>query len=111
MIFIPYSIHNDAPVTRPNALHTMWVAVNRLTFSGKVLGPDQRITPEQALVGYTSGAAYVLGMEDQVGTLEDGKYADYVVLEESPLDVDPMNIKDIKIKQTVMGGMTTFLAE
>jgi len=61
--------------------------------------------------GYTSGAAYVLGMEDQVGTLVVGKYADYVVLEESPLDVDPMKIKDIKIKQTVMGGMTTFLAE
>jgi len=43
--------------------------------------------------------------------LEVGKMADYVVLVESPLDVDPMKIKDIKIKQTVMGGMTTFLAK
>ena len=108
---IPYGIHNDAPVTHPNALHSMWVAVNRLTKSGKVLGPEERITPEQALVGYTRSAAYVLSMEDQVGTLEVGKMADYVVLEESPLDVDPMKIKDIKIRQTVMGGMTTYMAE
>ena len=39
---IPYAIHNDAPVSPPNALHSMWVAVNRLTPSGKVLGPEER---------------------------------------------------------------------
>ena len=88
-----------------------FLTMNRLTFSGKVLGPDERITPEQALIGYSRGAAYVLGMEEQVGTLEVGKMADYVVLDESPLDVDSLKIKDIKIKQTVMGGMTTYLAE
>jgi predicted amidohydrolase YtcJ len=87
----------------------MWVAVNRLTSSGKVLGPDQRITPEQALLAYTREAAIVLGIEDQVGTLEPGKYADFVVLSENPLEVDPMKIKDIRVEATVMNGRITHM--
>jgi predicted amidohydrolase YtcJ len=106
---IPYAIHNDPPVSPPNALHSMWVAVNRLTSSGKVLGPKQRITPEQALLAYTREAAIVIGIEDKVGTLETGKYADFVVLAENPLEIDPMKIKDIKILATVMGGRITHL--
>lgn len=105
---IPYAMHNDPPVTPPNALHSMWVAVNRLTSSGKVLGPDQRITPEQALLAYTREAAVVLGVEDQIGTLEPGKYADFVVLSENPLEVDPMKIKDINVEVTVMNGHITY---
>ena len=106
---IPYAIHNDSPVTPPNALHSMWVAVHRLTSSGEVLGAKLRITPEQALLAYTREAAEVLGIEDQVGTLEPGKNADFVVLSENPLTVDPMKIKDIKIEATVMGGRITFM--
>ncbi len=107
---IPYAIHNDPPVSPPNALHSMWVAVNRLTSSGKVLGPEERITPEQALLSYTREAAIVLGIEDQVGTLEVGKYADFVVLSKNPLQIDPMKIKEIKIEATVMNGRITHLA-
>jgi len=106
---IPYAIHNDSPVTPPNALHSMWVAVNRLTSSGKVLGPEQRITAEQALAAYTREAAAVFGMEDEIGTLETGKHADFVVLAENPLQVDPDHIKDVKIVATVMGGRVTHL--
>ncbi len=106
---IPYGIHNDPPVSPPNALHSMWVAVNRLTTSGKVLGPEERITPEQALAAYTREAAVVLGIEDQVGTLEPGKYADLVVLSENPLEIDPMRIKDIRVEATVMNGEITHL--
>ena len=106
---IPYAIHNDPPVSPPNALHSMWVAVNRLTATGKVLGPEERITAEQALLAYTRGAATVLGIEDQVGTLEVGKYADFVVLSENPLEVAPMKIKDIRVEATVMNGQITFL--
>ena len=106
---IPFAIHNDPPVSPPNALHSMWVAVNRLTSSGKVLGPKERITPENALLAYTREAAIVLGIEDQVGTLEPGKYADFVVLSENPLKVDPMKIKDIKVEATVMNGRITHM--
>ena len=106
---IPYAIHNDPPVTPPNALHSMWVAVNRLTSSGEVLGPEERITAEQALLAYTREAAIVLGIENQVGTLEPGKYADFVVLSENPLEVALMKIKDVRVEATVMNGQITFL--
>ncbi len=108
---IPYAIHNDPPVSPPNALQSMWVAVNRLTRTGEVLGPDQRITAEQALMAYTSQAATVLGIEDEVGTLEPGKYADFVVLSQNPLKVDPMKIKDIEVEATVMNGRITYFAQ
>ena len=107
---IPYGIHNDPPVNPPDALHSMWVAVNRLTSSGKLLGPEQRITPEEALLAYTREAAKVLGIEDEVGTLEPGKYADFVVLSENPLEIDPMRIKDIQVLATVMDGRITYMA-
>jgi len=107
---IPYAIHNDPPVSPPSALHSMWVAVNRLTSSGNVLGAEERITPEQALLAYTREAATVLGIEDQVGSLEPGKYADFVVLSENPLEIDPMKIKNIRIEATVMNGRITHLA-
>ncbi len=55
-------------------------------------------------------AAIVLGIEDQVGSPEPGKYADFVVLSETPLKIDPMKIKDIRIEATVMNGQITFLA-
>lgn len=106
---IPYGIHNDPPVNPPNALHSMWVAVNRLTSSGKELGPEQRITAEQALRGYTLEAAKVLGLEDEMGSLEPGKFADFVVLSENPLEIDPMRIKDIQILATVMNGQVTYM--
>ncbi|KPK28934.1 MAG: hypothetical protein AMJ61_00025 [Desulfobacterales bacterium SG8_35_2] len=108
---IPYAIHNDPPVSPPNALHSMWVAVNRLTTSGEVLGPEQRITPEQALLAYTRQAAIVLGVEDEVGTLEPGKYADFVVLSQNPLEVDPKKIKDIQVEATVMNGRISYFAQ
>ena len=107
---IPYAIHNDPPVSPPNALHSMWIAVNRLTTTGEVLGPEQRITPEEALLAYTRQAATVLGIEDEVGALEAGKYADFVVLSDDPLNVDPMRIKDIRVEATVMDGRITYMA-
>jgi predicted amidohydrolase YtcJ len=107
---IPYAMHNDPPVTPPNALENMWIAVNRLTSSGKELGPDLRITPEQALLAYTREAAMTLGIEDEVGTLAPGMYADFVVLSDDPLKIDPMKIRDIQIEATVMNGRVTYYA-
>ena len=87
----------------------MWVAVNRLTSSGRELGPDLRITPEEALYAYTRGAAEVLGIENEAGSLEPGKYADFVILSDNPLEADPADLNRIRVLQTVMGGRTTYL--
>ncbi|KAI9010039.1 amidohydrolase 3 [Hyaloraphidium curvatum] len=99
------SIHSDSGVTPIGHLHTMWCAVNRLTASGEVLGEGERITAEEALRMATVNAAWQLKMDRDVGSIECGKMGDFAVLEESPLDVDPAKIKDIKVWGTVVGGL------
>jgi len=101
---IRFALHSDCNVTPLGGLLSMWSAVNRLTASGKVLGPNERISAYDALEAVTLSPAYLLKMDHEVGSLECGKFADFAVLNESPLDVDPIKIKDIKVWGTVMGG-------
>jgi len=101
---VPFTLHSDAGVTPLGQLHTMWCAVNRLTPSGRVLGEAEKITPEQALHAATIGAAYTLHMDDEIGSIEAGKRADFAILEDNPLTVDPMAIRDIKVWGTVLSG-------
>ena len=72
--------------------------------TGKVLGPDERVSPYQGLLALTSNGAYEYFEEKTKGTLEAGKLADLVVLDRNPLKVDPMAIKDIRIMATVKEG-------
>ena len=62
-------------------------------------------TPYQALWAVTQGGAYQLHLDHLMGSIECGKYADFTVLEQSPLDVDPMAIRDIGVWGTVLGGV------
>lgn len=101
---VPFSFHSDAAITPLGHLHTMWCAVNRVTPKGRVLGETERISAYDALYAATVGAAYQLHMDHEIGTIECGKFADFAVLDESPLDVKPMAIKDIKVWGTVVGG-------
>jgi predicted amidohydrolase YtcJ len=104
-IGVPYAIHSDAPVTPLSPLFTAWCAVNRLSSSGRVLGKEtEALTVEQALAAVTIGAAYTLKLDHMVGSIEAGKYADFAVLEENPLDVAPEKLKDITVWGTVVGG-------
>jgi predicted amidohydrolase YtcJ len=82
--------------------------VNRVTRSGAVLGPEERITPYEALQAITINGAYMYFEEDSKGSLVPGKVADLVVLDQNPLKVDPMAIKDIKVVETVKAGKTVF---
>jgi predicted amidohydrolase YtcJ len=102
---VSFSLHSDAGVTPLGHLHTMWCAVNRLTPKGRILGEAERISPADALRAVTIDAAYQLHLDDQVGSLEAGKRADFAILEASPLEVDPMEIRDIGIWGTVLGGV------
>ena len=102
------AMHNDPPVTPVDPLFNMWIAVKRQSRSGRVLGADQAITPQQALEAYTTNAAFQFGMEEDAGSLEAGKYADFVVLDRNPLKVDPDEIKDIHVLATVRGGLVTY---
>jgi predicted amidohydrolase YtcJ len=101
---VPLAIHSDTPVTPVDPLFTMWCAVNRVTAAGNVLGPDERITAAQALHAVTLGAAYTLHLDHCIGSIDVGKFADFAILDQDPLAVDPMALRDIRVRATVMGG-------
>lgn len=103
------AIHSDAPVTPMAPLFTAWCAVNRQTTSGRTLGAAQCIEVEEALFAITMGAAYTLKLDSEIGSIETGKRADFVVLGDDPLSVDPMALKDVPILGTVFAGRVHLL--
>ncbi|WP_027186307.1 amidohydrolase [Desulfovibrio inopinatus] len=105
------TLHHDAPVAGIGMLPVASAAVNRITSSGKLLGPDQRITPYEALRAITKDAAWQYHEEDRKGTLEQGKLADIVILDKNPMTVDPKTIGDIQVLETIKEGKTVYKAE
>jgi predicted amidohydrolase YtcJ len=101
---VPLAIHSDAPVTPLGPLFTAWCAVNRLTASGRSLGTGERISVADALRTITLGAAYTLGLDGEVGSIECGKQADFAVLEDDPTAISGERLKDVRIWGTVQGG-------
>ncbi len=101
---VPLAIHSDAPITPLGPLFTAWCAVNRQTSSGQVLGESERIGVAEALRAITLGAAFTLRLDDRIGSIEVGKFADFCVLEDDPLAVAPDALKDVRIAGTVLGG-------
>ena len=101
---ISWSLHSDMPMAPADPLFLMWCAVNRITQSGRVAGPDQRVSVEEALRGVTINAAYSLKLEDEIGTIQPGKRANLTILAENPLTVDPAKLRDIAVWGTVMEG-------
>ncbi|HZD26382.1 MAG TPA: amidohydrolase family protein, partial [Alphaproteobacteria bacterium] len=85
-------------------LFTAWCAVNRRTHSGRLLGEAECLSVEDALHAITLGAAYTLKMDHLVGSIEPGKFADFAVLEDDPMTVDPEALKDVAVWGTVVGG-------
>lgn len=107
---VRFGLHSDNPITPIAPLEGVWCAVNRLTSSGQLLGGEQRVTADEALRAYTIDAAYLGFDEDRVGSIGEGKLADFVVLEQNPLDVAPESIRDIPVSMTVVGGNVVYEA-
>ena len=105
---IHVNFHQDPPVTKPNMLHSVWCAVNRISRGGNVIGEDQKITVYDALRAVTVEGAYQYFEEDSKGTLAVGKRADMVILSDSPLAVDPMEIRNISVLRTIKDGKVIF---
>lgn len=101
---VPLAIHSDAPVTPLGPLFTAWCAVNRRTASGRTLGAAERIGVADALRTITLGAAYTLRLDDQIGSIEAGKRADFAVLEDDPTEIGADGLKDVRVWGTVLGG-------
>ncbi len=103
-----FTNHTDYLVTPLDSLFTVWSAVNRVSRSGKVIGPDERIGVLQALRAITADAAFQYREEAERGTLEAGKVADLVILSANPLRVDPLGLRDVKVVETVKAGRTMY---
>jgi predicted amidohydrolase YtcJ len=105
---IPFTIHNDAPVVPPDSMRLLWSTVNRITRSGKVLGPEQRIGIEDALRALTVNGAHQYFEEARKGTLAVGKQADLVVLSQDPLALAPEKLLELRVVETVARGRVVF---
>jgi len=102
---------SDWAVAPASPLQGIYAAATRRTLDDKNPDgwvPEQKITPEEALIAYTRNAAYASFDEDIKGTLEAGKLADFVVLSENILKIDPVKIRDVDILQTYLGGKKLF---
>ena len=101
---ITTTLHSDFTMAPAQPLMSMWVAVNRINEKGNLMCQEECITPQQGLEAITINAARVLGLDHEIGSIRAGKKADFTILEEDPLDIDPIKIKDIDIKATVFEG-------
>ncbi|WP_430812043.1 MULTISPECIES: amidohydrolase [unclassified Carboxylicivirga] len=101
---IPFSYHSDMPMAPGQPLFLMDCGVNRITKSGRVAGKDQRVSREGALKAVTIEAAYSLGLEKQVGSIEAGKLANFTILDENPVTCKASEIKNISIWGTIHEG-------
>ena len=91
-----------------NPFLTMYVAVTRRTEGGRVIGPEQAVTREQALRMMTIDAAYLTFDEAHKGSIEPGKLGDLTILSDDLLTVPPEQIRDIVAETTVVGGNVVF---
>jgi predicted amidohydrolase YtcJ len=100
--------HTDFNVLPIDHMMVIWSAVNRTSRSGEVIGPDERVSPLEALKAITINAAYQDFEEATKGSIEPGKLADLVILDGNPLTVKPDAIKDIKVLETIKEGKTIY---
>jgi predicted amidohydrolase YtcJ len=105
---IPTGANGDWPVSTGDPRLALKTAVTRETVTGDVVGPDQRISIDDALRLYGPEAAYLGFNEDEKGTLTPGKVGDVTVLSEDPRAVDPSALTDLTVEYTVVGGEVVY---
>lgn len=106
---IIFTIHHDAPVTPPDLITAVYAAVNRKTRSGRILGPNERITALEAFKAITINAAYQLQEENTKGSIKEGKLADFVILDQNPLTIDPEKIRSLTVLETIKEDVPVYI--
>lgn len=103
---IRFTFHQDAPVTEPDMLETVWCAVNRKTKAGILLGPEERLDVLEALKAVTIYGAYQYFEEEEKGSIRVGKRADLVVLDQNPLLVEKESLREIRVEAVYKDGVS-----
>lgn len=104
------SLSSDCPIESINPIDGIYVAVTRKDYHGFPEGgwyPEEKMSVEEAIRGYTADSAYSQFEEDRKGTIEEGKYADFAVLSHDLTKIEPDRIREVKVLMTVAGGMRT----
>ncbi len=102
---------SDFPVEAPNPLWGIYAAVTRQDPEGQPVGgwfPEQRLTVEEALKGFSLEAAYAGFAERDQGSLEVGKLADFTVLDQDPFQISPRDLYLVKVIYTIIGGQIVY---
>lgn len=105
-----FGLHSDCPITPMDSLQTLWTAVTRQTSSGEILGPDQRLSPAQALHALTADSAWLIGEENTSGTLRPGMNADLAMLDQNILEIDHQKLEKIGVLGTMVDGQWVYTA-
>lgn len=101
-----YTIHADSPVTPIDPMQILWSSTERRTTTGYLLGPEQRISRQRALRALTIDAAWQNHLEQDRGSLEVGKLADFIVMSENPLTAE--DVRELTVEQVWIGGKLHF---
>lgn len=106
-----FGTHHDAPVAFPDSMRVLAATVTRRTRSGDILGPHQRVDVMTALKAMTIWPAWQHFEEDDKGTIEVGKLADFVILSNDPTAIDPETLADLHVLVTIKEGEVVYEAE
>ena len=101
---VAFTLHSDTPMAPLAPLTLAHNAINRETINGNQTGVEERIDRHLALQAITINAAWIAGMESEIGSIAVGKKADFTILEQDPYQVDQTKIKDIEVWGTVFEG-------
>ena len=107
---VPFALHSDSPMAPLQPLTLAYNASNRVTINGRHTGSEERISLAAALRAITIDAAWIMGWEDEIGSIRAGKRADFTVLDADPYEVGAAGLRDIGIWGTVFAGVPYPLA-
>ncbi len=102
---VTFALHSDYTMAPAQPLNSAWVAANRRNVIGDIAGESERISCEAALRAITIDAAYILGLEHEIGSLRAGKRADFTILERDPFEDGAAHLQDCPIWGTVCAGV------
>ena len=100
---IPFTFHQDTPVLPPDMLESIWCAATRQTRSGEVLA-GEAVSVMDGLRAVTVHAAYQYFEEGEKGSIQPGRQADFVILDRSPLEIPPQDLREVQVLATIKDG-------